>query len=430
MTNRGIARAVVVAAIASSSAACAPEAPCGLRGCDLRDVACQQALATATACLRGVDPVSIPVSVVSRADYMQSETMPDLTPEEYVSFTRWNAALATLNLAPANATPADVYGASAAWTGAFYSRTAKQIVIIQDGPLEGWNYASMLVHEYTHAIQDARFDLAALRDRFVADLDSSLSIGAITEGEATYVGDLASAGFFGLGAADVPWPDILAGWQSNARANARRSPYPVTLSWAHFRYPFGTGYVKGAIDAAGWPGVDALYAAPPASTREVIAGFGAVEPDGGPWVEDLGADAVPVVSPPLMYLDSDTMGAWIFEAFMRRLGLDSLGATYAPQLRADRLSIIGSSDGSATIAVWRLRFATAPEGLQLIAASLPGAAVDVIDRDAIIIAAPDRLALVGVPALTTFQAVPAPSPMPASTAARHARDALLSCAAR
>ena len=129
MTNQRIARAVVVAAIASSSA-CAPEAPCGLRGCDLRDVTCQQALAEATACLRGVDPVSIPVSVVSRADYMQSETMPELTPEEYESFTRWNAGLATLNLAPANAAPADVYGASAASTGAFYSPSAKQIVVI------------------------------------------------------------------------------------------------------------------------------------------------------------------------------------------------------------------------------------------------------------------------------------------------------------
>jgi hypothetical protein len=283
-------------------------------------------------------------------------------------------------------------------------------VIIEDGPLEGWTYASLMVHEYMHAVQDARFDLAALSDRFVTDSDSSLAFGAITEGEASYVEDLASAGFFGLGAADVPWPDILTGWQSDARAHARRSPYPVTLAWSHFRYPFGTGYVKGAIDAAGWPGVDALYAAPPGSTREVIAGFGAPEPDAGPWVEDLGADAVPVVSAPLMYFDSDRMGAWIFHTFMHRLGLGSLGEAYAPHLRGDRLSIIGRSDSSETIAVWRLRFATVPEGLQLIVTSLPGAAVDFIGRDAIIIAAADRLALIRVPALTTFQAVPAPSP--------------------
>jgi hypothetical protein len=137
-----------------------------------------------------------------------------------------------------------------------------------------------------------------------------------------------------------------------------------------------------------------------------------------------------VVSAPLMYLDSDRMGAWIFDTFMHRLGLGSLGETYARQLRGDRLSIIGSSDSSATIAVWRLRFATVPEGLQLIAVSLPGAAVDFIDRDAIIIAALDRLALVGVPALTTFQAVPTPSPTPSSTAARQSWNALLACAAR
>ena len=53
------------------AAACAPNPPCGLRVCDIREApTARRMAAAAAACLRGVDPVAVPVTVVPREDFI------------------------------------------------------------------------------------------------------------------------------------------------------------------------------------------------------------------------------------------------------------------------------------------------------------------------------------------------------------------------
>src|SRR6185436_1656638 len=127
------------------------------------------------------------------------------------------------------------------------------------------------------------------------------------------IGDLAALGFFGIRGGDVPWAEVFDRWQSQARGQAQASPRPVALAWSHFRYPFGAGLVKAALDAGGGAAVEDLFTAPPTGTRQVMAGFGAAAPDGGVWAEDLGADAVPILDASFAYVAAERMGAWLFQ---------------------------------------------------------------------------------------------------------------------
>src|SRR6185369_4849344 len=84
---------VLWAFAALSTAACAsdPAPPCGLHLCDIRDADCQSMAAAAAACLRGVDPVTVPVTVVPRDEFIAQAAATPLTPEQEESFRRWNA---------------------------------------------------------------------------------------------------------------------------------------------------------------------------------------------------------------------------------------------------------------------------------------------------------------------------------------------------
>ena len=126
--------------------------------------------AAAAACLRGVDAVTVPVTVVPRDEFIAQAAATPLTPEQEEAFRRWNAGLAALHLAPADNTPAANSAASAGQIGGVYSFTDKRIPTIVDNgqPLASLGWVGVLVHENEHAIQDARFGLADLSAKHAA----------------------------------------------------------------------------------------------------------------------------------------------------------------------------------------------------------------------------------------------------------------------
>ena len=420
MTGRPHARWLPAVLVVS---ACAPDPPCGLRLCDIRDAECQRVTAEGAACLRGVEPVTVPVAIVSQDAFVADAAATTLTPAQADAFQRWNAGLAALGLAPLDNSPGANGAARAAQIGGFYSFQDKQITIIEDGrPLDGWPFIAVLVHEYVHAIQDARFDLARLHATHDTDLDRGLGVGAVIEGDATYIGDLAAAGFFGVGSNEIPWAQMFARWQDDARYQARRSPLPVTLSSLHFRYPFGTAFTKAALDAAGGTGVDGLFGSVPSGAREVMAGFGAAPPTDGPWAEDLGADSVPILGDGFVYVRADRLGAWLLEAFLSRYQTYGPGADELPQrLRGDVLSVFHHPETGGAVAVWRLRLGST-EGFAVlgdISRQLHAARVDQANNDdLVIVAASDVVALNAVSSAPAYQAIPSAAPAAAPLAGR------------
>ncbi|MES1172084.1 MAG: hypothetical protein ABUL77_02510 [Bacteroidota bacterium] len=261
-------------------------------------------------------------------------------------------------MAPKNQSPAEYAGVSAGWVGAFYSFDAKAITILDDGyALDSIYFVSMLAHEYQHAIQDARYGISATYDAHGTTLDSARAISAVIEGEASVVGDRTLIHLFGDSPGDVPWSRVFQKWQARERVGALLSTDPVTLAYSSFSYAFGTPYLHQAIAAGGWPGVDAVFGAPPSGVREVIAGFQAAAPENGVWAEELGDDAVPVLDNRFAFQRAERMGAWIVGLLIGRAVNFEDDPTL--QVTGDELSFFRDQDTGTVVAVWRIRFSTA-----------------------------------------------------------------------
>lgn len=407
LVRPGIGGAV---ALALAAAACSPNR-CGVALCDLREAACQERLAAAAGCFREVAAPRVPVRVISEADYLAEVTADTRAYFDPVVFRRMVAGLALFDLAPANLTVDDAAQVSA-WAAGYYSSSKDGIVIIDRGaPMDSLWQVSLLVHEYTHAIQDLRGGVFPRRSR---STDHNLAQRAASEGEADLVQDLAELALFQEAAEDVPWSQVYGNWQARARISMRRSPAPFLVADLHFVYPFGAQLVHTAWTQGGWPAVEGLVAAPPASSRQVERGYGAAEPAGGPWFESLDAEALPVLPPGLELVVHDEMGAWVLESYLHRLGVEE-GEALARHLRGDHLSIHEEPATGTTVAVWRLRFDSADTAARVQAAVGPRLRgfkrAWVRDRDVVVAATNHGPSLSQLGPGLMFRAVP-PPPMP------------------
>lgn len=422
--------------VALALGACSADPPCGLPRCDIRRPDCQQEVATATACLRGVTPVSVKMTVVPRAQFLAEAEQAGAQTADDPAFRHFIAAYALLGLSKAELTTAGAAKADAAWVAAFYDPQSKAITIIDWGdPLDGSDAVELLVHEYTHALQDRTPGLDTFYAANASSFDAALASTAMLEGEATLVEDLARLGLWGKPERDVPWTRVLGDWQARARRARDASDLPILLAPAHFRYAFGSGYVVDSYLRGGWESVAALYTNPPLSTRQVQAGVGSPEPDAGPWREALGEDASPVLPEDFRFVGSQDLGAWLTETFLRRNTDAQLAARLAARLRGDALTVFQRrSNASATLVVWRLRF-TSEDDARLLAAGLAArpsgaplgpARLWASGRDVIVAASNQRLPDELGPRLR-FQAIPEVDPADPRPAAGFAcgRRALL-----
>ena len=301
-------------------AACAPDPPCGLRLCDIRDADCQRVTAEGAACLRGVEPVTVPVVIVPRDAFVAEAAATTLTPAEEEAFRRWNAGLAALGLAPIDNSPGTDGDARATWLGGFYSSQDKQITVIDDGrPLDGWPFIALLVHEYVHAIQDARFDLAQLHATHDTDLDQVARARRRDRGRRDVHRRSRVGGILRGRRRRDP---LGGGVRPMARRRALRGA-PVAASGHVVALAFSLPvrdrvHEGGARRRRGGRTSTVCSRRRPSGTREVMAGFGAAEPTGVAWAEDLGADAVPILDERFAYVGADRMGAWLLEVFLDR----------------------------------------------------------------------------------------------------------------
>jgi hypothetical protein len=412
--------AVTWAVLSVAAAACAPDPPCGLSRCDIREPRCQRAIGKATACLRGQAPADVPIRVLGQERFLAESVAAGEGTVDTVRFARWMAGLGLFGLASPEVSVAEASREQAAWVAAFYDPGDLTITIIDRGrPLDSRGAVTLLVHEYAHALQDRRVGLDVFRSRLASDLDRILASKAVTEGEATLVEDLAAIGLFGTEERHISWPEVFTHWQALARHAAITTELPVEQSLGHFPYPFGLPYAHAAYRSAGFAGIDGLFADPPASSAQVLAGFGVAEPAGNSWAEELGADSVPELPPRFALVDHDRLGGWVLETFVARLlaamapgpELERLSgelAAVGAQLRADRLSIFRDTETDLTAACWRLRLSSAAvaRGLAQQLAGRGPWSLWTLDRDLILLASDDpAVRQLGAPGLL-FAPVP------------------------
>jgi hypothetical protein len=418
------------------TAACAPQPPCDLHVCDIREPDCQRQVSRAAACLRGQAPAEVPIHVISQERFLADSVARGEGQVDTVLFARWMAALGLFGLADPEVSVAESSREQAAWVAAFYYPGDRSITIIDRGrPLDSRAAITLLVHEYTHALQDLNVGLGTFRARLADDLDRLLASKAVTEGEATLIEDLAAVGLFGEPEGEVPWPAVFDNYQQRARQAALLTKLPVDQSLGHFPYPFGLPYVHAAYRSAGWQGLERLYLEPPASSAQVLAGFGTTPPANTPWAEELGAEAVPLLPPRFSLVDSDRLGAWLLEVFLDRLLAAAPASSELTQvraelagvgraLRADRLSVLHDGDTDRTLACWRLRLAT-PSAAETLTRHLRGRgpwSVWTTGRDVALLASIDpEVRKLGTSDLA-FGPLPEPAPAPSALAGRRLVD--------
>jgi hypothetical protein len=130
---------------------------------------------------------------------------------------------------------------------------------------------AVAIHELTHALQDQRFAIGARDLALRDDWDASMAFHAIIEGEASLVMLSYVAGMTGRSLSELVSNDL--GMESAVAAADKTVPAgvpPYLVKSLEFPYVAGLRFVALAFRRGGWPAVDALYADPPRSTREIL----------------------------------------------------------------------------------------------------------------------------------------------------------------
>ena len=165
----------------------------------------------------------------------------------------------------------------------FYRSSDKNLYVVSDkpfGPLEELTAA----HEYTHALQDARYGLDNLRGSGHDQGDLGLARLSLIEGDAV----LAMSQWAAQDLTADELAQLLAEAQDPVAQQALAESPPIVRDTQTFPYTTGVEFIQRAWLQGGWTQVDQLWEKPPSTTEQII------HPD--KYVA--GEQAVPVTLPP------------------------------------------------------------------------------------------------------------------------------------
>lgn len=224
----------------------------------------------------------------------------------------------------------------------FYDDDGKRMVIVSDAGLDALARITY-AHEYTHALQDGAFGLAALDLDARGEDDRSLARLALIEGDATV-----SMFFWALQFA----PEIMG--------EITETPVPDTegvpqwmVEMLQFPYSAGATFVAQLWSTADPAAVDAVYADPPASTEQII------HPDkyvaGEAPIDIPVLDLAAAMGEGWTAVESTPMGEAQISIILAYLGAAQDEATAAASgWGGDRLTVARSGDDVAL--VWRFEW--------------------------------------------------------------------------
>jgi hypothetical protein len=231
---------------------------------------------------------------------------------------------------------------------AYYSRGNRSITVIDRDydPVDG---AVILAHEFTHAIQDAQFNLNTVS----ADADTEdgvMGVRGVIEGDAMHTSLAWGYEKLGYLPEEIDWDAVHEERNDSARASAGDPEIALVDSASSFPYAYGFELMTAITLAGGLDGRAAAFALPPTTAIEVMAGYAA----------DLPALDIPEVAHPspiggYATEPENRFGAWYVYGFLRRRGMsDEEAWMTALSWLGDKLAIY--DDGAEVVATWRVRF--------------------------------------------------------------------------
>lgn len=149
--------------------------------------------------------------------------------------------------------------------GLYDTDTQRLYVVIRGGGV-GPTAKITFAHEYTHALQDQRFDLDALQPLDLDEGDQTIARTSVAEGDATLL--------MSLWAQQNMTPEefqVVIQESSDPEALAILGRMPAILRES-LEFPYGAGltFVGSIWQSAGWEGINGIYDAPPSTTEAIL----------------------------------------------------------------------------------------------------------------------------------------------------------------
>jgi len=216
----------------------------------------------------------------------------------------------------------------------FYEPAENRMVVVQGGSAPAGAGPLVWAHELAHAAQEARFGLPSRILSLGSNADAQRAASAVAEGDATLVMFvIAGPG----GARNLPEPAQFRSAQEQALAAFGEIPR-LFLEELLFPYAAGYEFIHDAFQRNGWPGVDRILAAPPASTAEIL------HPGRTPPGTPLSDAILPQAPPGYETVLRNTLGEWGLAQWLRRVVDEEEAAELAAGWDADRYGLFRAQD--------------------------------------------------------------------------------------
>jgi hypothetical protein len=154
----------------------------------------------------------------------------------------------------------------------FYDFEQKSLVVVASNLTGSLNEESTLAHEYTHALQDLRFDLQRyLVSHDIEEAEYAATLPCVFEGDASF--------------AQVKYMEDVYGEDWLLRLIAELSEDtelieladelqieipPAVIRYVYFNYNQCASFAEAIWEEGGWEAVNALYENPPSTTEQVL----------------------------------------------------------------------------------------------------------------------------------------------------------------
>ena len=297
--------------------------------------------------IRGLQPTEAVEPVVIDAAQLAT----NLTREfdaTYTGATLRNAEdeLITLGLLPEGASlRALTLAFQGGQVAGYYSPEQNELYVVSRTATVGPADESTYAHEFTHQLQDQRFDLDALGIDAVDQSDQALARLALVEGDATSV----QTTWMTQHLTPAELGEVFAAALDPEALKAFNEAPPYLRETAIFPYQEGAAFAMGLIRSGGYAAVDAAYADPPDSTEQVLHPdkYATREP---PIAVKLAADLDGSLYPGWSVAAQDTLGELILRIWLTEGGVPAATArTAAAGWGGDRLALVRGTSGEIAI---------------------------------------------------------------------------------
>ncbi len=242
---------------------------------------------------------------------------------------------------------------------AFYDPQDREMILVEGKSQSGlWSRIAgffrprdstsdtLVAHELTHALQDQYFGVHAAIDRITDSDDRRLALKAVMEGDATLVGYGYISGLIDA----VTIQTLLTHLESLPRMFDVESPdTPAAMRDSLiFQYTDGARFVGEVYLHGGWNAVNALYARPPLSTREILnpalyfSHAAPLEITVRGWAPTLRG---------WREVAENTYGELLLRVILRRGPGAQAAAALADAWRGDRMAVLQNGGGATTL-IW------------------------------------------------------------------------------